>query len=456
MSMEMPGQSGPVVQEIAGDVLILRLSAPPVNVLDPRLRAALAAAIASAQDHAGLRAIVIAGAGRFFSAGVDLREQDAPVAAGSISLRSLCDRIEASRVPVVAVLEGPALGGGAEIALAAHYRIGGPGARIGFPEIALGLIPDAGGTQRLSRIAGSGAALNMLASGRPVVAAVAERMGLLDAVAPDDPVAAAIAFGEGMADEGLGPRPASGRRDRVQDGAAWMAAVAARRAGFDAQTPPAQRAVVDCVEAALLLPWHAAMVFEAETAALVRADGQGRALRHLFGAERRIARSLMRREGAVAVLTDEGEALATTLGTAFGRAAAALVRLGMTPADIDAALVAQGFPVGPFGGTGEDAGPAPGTDDSLAIMTRVLAAVVAEGTRLLATGAVARAGDVDALAVAGLGWPRTTGGPMRMAHDGGLLRLTQAMAGWADEDPIWEVPPLMQRAALQKAGFDAA
>ena len=343
------------------------------------------------------------------------------------------------------------MGGGAEIALAAHYRLALPTATIGLPEVTLGLIPGAGGTQRLPRLVGPAAALAMMLDGHPVSAAAADAMGLIDGVVQTDLPAAAFAFAEGLLARGLGPRPTSARRDKMGDGPGWLALVEQARAAQANSPLHATRRIVDCVEAALLLPFAAGLEFERTAFADMLADPQSRALRHLFLAERRVSPDLVTRDAAGhRVVSTAGLALCSRLALAQVDAFEALIRDGTAAELIDRALVDQGFSVGPFGGTERGAGPS-----GAAIARKINAAVMAEGCRLVAEALVRDAAEVDVLAVTGLAYPRLTGGPMQAAVADGLLPLRTDMARWAVEYPLWTVPPLLDQAVLYAGGFDA-
>src|SRR6187551_460751 len=151
-----------------GDVLILTSDNPPVNALGAAVRQGLQAGIEQARDDDSIKAVVIACAGKTFFAGADITEFGKPMQEPSLPL--LVDQIEALDKPVIAAIHGTALGGGLEVALAAHYRIAVPSAKLGLPEVKLGILPGAGGTQRLPRVAGVEFALELAAKGDPVSA----------------------------------------------------------------------------------------------------------------------------------------------------------------------------------------------------------------------------------------------------------------------------------------------
>lgn len=255
-----------------GAVVELLLTAPGRNALVPPLRAELARALESAFADDGIRAIVLRGTGGNFSSGLDLGEigrQAAPTVA------DLCRMLEDGPKPVVAAIEGVALGAGLDLALAAHWRIAEPAARMGYPEILLGLVPCAGGTQRLPRLIGGAEAVRLLMSGDSVGVAEAIALGLIDRVAEGDLAAAAQA----MAAEAT-LRPTGGRDIGGRQAVGYQQAVARTRAGLDGHLAGPGR-LLDCIEAAQLLPFSQGLEFEAaafaevagsdEVAGLIRA-----------------------------------------------------------------------------------------------------------------------------------------------------------------------------------------
>lgn len=161
-----------------GGVLLVTIDHPPVNALSVDVRRGLLAAAQDADADAGVAAVLIVGEGRAFIAGADIREFGKPPMAPS--LPEVCNRIEACSKPVVVAIHGPALGGGLEVALSAHYRLAMPDARLGLPEVLLGLLPGAGGTQRAPRLMGVKPALEMMLSGRHLGAREALALGLID------------------------------------------------------------------------------------------------------------------------------------------------------------------------------------------------------------------------------------------------------------------------------------
>lgn len=180
-----------VKTEHLGTALLVTKAATPVYAIGHATREGLSQALAQAAATSGLTRVILAGAGRAFAAGADAREFDAaPVAP---HLNETCAGIATSPVPWIAAVTGVALGGGCELALACRYRIAVPAARIGLPEVTLGVVPGAGGTQRLPRLIGLAPALDLISTGKTVTAARAEALGLIDGQA-DDPLAVALAL----------------------------------------------------------------------------------------------------------------------------------------------------------------------------------------------------------------------------------------------------------------------
>jgi 3-hydroxyacyl-CoA dehydrogenase len=177
-----------------GRVAVLTVNNPPVNALSQHVRQGLRDGVKQAVADGGAAAIVIVCAGRTFIAGADITEFGKPPR--EPGFHEVLDMIEGSPKPVVAVIHGTALGGGLEVALACHYRVGVKTARFGLPEVKLGLLPGAGGTQRLPRAVGVPKALSMIVSGDPIGADEALRVGLIDEIVDGDLAAAGVAFAE--------------------------------------------------------------------------------------------------------------------------------------------------------------------------------------------------------------------------------------------------------------------
>ena len=365
------------------------------------------------------------------------------------TLAVLCQRIETCSKPVVVLLQGPAHAAGAQLALSAHYRLAVSGSAIAFTEISMGLLPGGGGTQRLPRFVGADAALRMLLSGKPVPAETAQSIGLIDGIVQGDAGSAAHAYALGVVGEPLGPRRSEGGYARIGQASEVIKTIAATRKALGPKALMAATSIVDCVEAALLLPYEAALEFELAAFEDCFSHPQSIALRHIFQAERQVAKELLALDDTGKRRpTEAGQALVARLFSAQDRAIAWLVGQGISEDSIDRAFVDWGFGSGPFGGT--LAGP---VDDR--VRPRVLGALLAEGARLLDAGKVARAGDVDALAIYGMGYPRRDGGPMRAAHTAGLPRMLRELRGWLPQDRVWAPSTILVRAAQVAGGFDA-
>ena len=285
----MPGS---VTFERHDDVALLRLANPPVNGLSFAMRAALGERVAQALADEAVKAIVIAGADRMFCGGADIREFSAPPPPGAAHLPAILDEIEASPKPVVAAIHGVAAGGGMEVALACHVRLAAPGTRLGLPEVTLGILPGAGGTQRMPRLIGIEKALDVIVGGKlhPVEKAV--ELGFVDECVEGDLVETAIARARQLAVDCTPLRRASkltehldAARGRPEVFDEFRKKMAKRARGFDAPY-----ACVDCVETTLTMPYAEALKNERVVFHRLRESDQSAAQRHAFFAEREVAK----------------------------------------------------------------------------------------------------------------------------------------------------------------------
>ncbi|NBR32367.1 MAG: 3-hydroxyacyl-CoA dehydrogenase [Sphingomonadaceae bacterium] len=273
-----------VTTERHDDVLVILVNNPPVNALSWHVRQGIKDGIDEALGDDAIKAVVLRCAGQTFIAGADITEFGKP--AQGPDFNEVLNSIELASKPVVAAIHGTALGGGLETALVCHYRVAVPSAMLGVPEVKLGLLPGAGGTQRLPRIVGIEVAAQMVSSGDPLPAAKAQELGLVDALAGDATLAEdAIAFARKMIAQG--PRPT---RDRPIIGDIAVieklkAANARKWKGFEA--PYANLA---CVEAATRLPFEEGMKFERTEFMKLMTGSQSAAQRHMFFAERQAAK----------------------------------------------------------------------------------------------------------------------------------------------------------------------
>lgn len=277
-----------VRQERVDNIAVLVIDSPPVNALGLAVRAGLAEGLSAALADPGVAAIVIRAEGRTFPAGADISEFGKPPQ--DPWLPEVCDRIEASPKPVIAAIHGTALGGGLELALAAHWRIALASARVGLPEVTLGILPGAGGTQRTPRLIGAEQALALMITGKPIMAAPALAMGLLDEVVVEDLPGAALALAARLVAEGAAPRPTRERREGLRDPVAYEQAIAAARKTHANDRLPGPRRIVDCVESALLLPFEQGQAYERAAFSELVASPEAAGLRHAFFSERRAAK----------------------------------------------------------------------------------------------------------------------------------------------------------------------
>ncbi len=273
--------------EVHGKVAIATIDNPPVNALGAAVRQGLADAIRQANADTAVAAIVIASAGKAFIAGADISEFGKPPAPPS--LPDVLDAIEASAKPVVAAIQGVALGGGLEVALACHARVALPAAKLGLPEIKLGIIPGAGGTQRLPRLIGAAKAFPMMLSGEPISAGKAVEYGLVDEVASSDVLAAAIRLAEALAAEGRHPVTSEAIGQLTEADREAFEALA-RDAIKKADGMPNVPALVEAVRASFTLPFDEGAAVERKLFLSLVIDERSKALRHVFFAEREVAK----------------------------------------------------------------------------------------------------------------------------------------------------------------------
>ena len=274
--------STPIDYARHGDIAVLRIQNPPVNALSHAVRQGISEAMDRAEADDGVRAVLILGEGRAFIAGADITEFGKPPMEPHLPI--LCNRIEASALLVVASMHGVSLGGGLEVALSAHYRIAQPTARIGLPEVHLGLIPGAGGTQRLPRLVGAEKALEIITSGRQVKAAEALDMGVLDRVTEGDPEAVGLAYTQALLAEGAKRRPVSALP--AAPAIDWDATYDAVLAKGRGQISPA--VAVRAVQAASELPFDAGLKKERDLFAELMDTDQRQGMIHAFFSERAV------------------------------------------------------------------------------------------------------------------------------------------------------------------------
>ncbi len=278
----------PVSCQLHAAVAVIALDNPPVNGLSHAIRLELAAAIERARADPAVGAIVLTGSGSFFSGGADIREFGTPKATAEPTLRQLIDLVESSPKPVIAAIGGTCLGGGFELALAAHHRVASADARLGLPEVKLGLIPGAGGTQRLPRLVGAEQALTLIVGGDPLPASRLAGSALLDGVVEGDPVPAAVAL---AAERGASGAPPRRSRDLLFDDPRLTALAEAARARALAQSrgQPAPLRAIEAIEAAAR-PFEEGLATERQAFQELMQSPESKALRHAFFAERAAGR----------------------------------------------------------------------------------------------------------------------------------------------------------------------
>lgn len=267
-------------------VAVIILDNPPVNGLNHALRQSLMVGLARARDDDAVTAVVLMGANGMFSGGADIREFNTPMAAASPTLREITAALDAFPKLLVAAMDGFAMGGGLELALACHYRVALAQTTLALPEVKLGLLPGAGGTQRLPRLIPVEDALTMIVGGEAVAAERAKALGLLDEVLDGDLLEGAIAFAKWLAAAGRGAR-------RVRDLSARLARPAEFFARHRAELArawrgyPAPLEIVECVAAAVGRPFEGGLEEERRRFEFLVNGAESKAMRHAFFAERK-------------------------------------------------------------------------------------------------------------------------------------------------------------------------
>lgn len=276
------------IYSVRDGTAVITLNNPPVNAMGHAMRQDVMASLESAWADPAVHSIVIIGAGKLFCGGADVKAFNTPASRAEPSSRTIVSKIENSSKPVIAAIHGHALGLGLEFAMGCHYRIALRGAKLGLPEVKLGLLPGGGGTQRLPRLAGVEAALDMIVEGNSASADQALDMGLVDEVATDDLLSAALDFARRVSTRGEHP-VVSRRQARAPADPEWFNTqrqkIATRKRGF-----PAPLECLACIEAAVTKPFEEGMKFERERFDVLVNGVESKAMRHLFLAERAAAK----------------------------------------------------------------------------------------------------------------------------------------------------------------------
>ena len=286
---DKPATTNPISTTLHGDVLIIVSNNPPVNSLGHAVRQGLVEGIREAEADENVKAVVIVGEGQTFFAGADISEFGTPKAFAEPMLPQVVDIIENCSKPVVAAIHGTALGGGLEVALACHYRVALPSAKLGTPEVKLGLLPGAGGTQRLPRVAGVRKALEMCATGNPISAKEAFDCGLVDRLIEDDLIPHAVGYAEEVRD--VRPLPKSSERQYKINECdptvfeEFRKENARKFRGFDAP-----EANIRAVEYSCKLPYERGVLEERKLFMELMSGNQAKAQQYFFFAERKAAK----------------------------------------------------------------------------------------------------------------------------------------------------------------------
>ena len=292
-----------------GSIAVIALDNPPVNALGYGVRQALADGLERAAADSSIKAVVVTGAGTSFCGGADVGEFGLPAMLAAPHLSDLCDQVEGFAKPVIAALNGVALGGGLELAMCCHYRVALASAQVGLPEVKLGILPGAGGTQRLPRLVGPERALNMIVSGTPITARDLESTALFDEVTESDVTAAALSFAARAVAANMPLKKARDLVVKMPNAEAFFdfarGAVAALAKHY-----PAPVRCIDAVEAAVLKPFDEGMKVERAAFTELLMSTESKALRHVFFAIRAAskvppdvpAETTPRRVGSVAII----------------------------------------------------------------------------------------------------------------------------------------------------------
>ncbi|MES2991838.1 MAG: 3-hydroxyacyl-CoA dehydrogenase NAD-binding domain-containing protein [Pseudomonadota bacterium] len=273
--------------ELRGNVAVITMDNPPVNGLGHATRLGIVEGVERAHADAAVKAIVITGAGKAFSGGADIKEFGSPKALAEPNLLSVILALEAGSKPIVAAIHSVCMGGGLELALGCHYRIAAKGTQVALPEVKIGLIPGAGGTQRLPRVLGVENAMNMIVSGEPVkseMLAMAPGQKLFDKIAEGDLMTEALAFATEVADKK--PLPLVRNLKVTHPSADAYVQFVKNMVGGMSKNFPAPLKCVEAVAGSLKLPFDAGMKLERELFTALMFTPESKALRHAFMAER--------------------------------------------------------------------------------------------------------------------------------------------------------------------------
>ncbi len=402
--------------EVRDGIAVLTMDNPPVNSLGLGNRRFIADAVRRAEDDAAVRAIVLTGRGRAFCGGADIREFNRPEATAAPDLVDVITQVEACNKPVVAAIHGVVMGGGLELAMGCHYRVVEAGTQVALPEVRIGILPGATGTQRLPRLIGLEPALNMIVTGDTAMAEALFALPgqrLFDALVAADVVAAAVAFAHEKA--ALRPLPRSRELRVTHPDAEGFLHFARNAVAASSQHFPAPLRCLDCVAQSVRLPFDAAVAYEREAVTELVWTPESAALRHAFFSER-----------AAKKAAGPGDAvIAERMLARWREAAQQLMAESVDPRAIARATRAFGFaPELPAASPAAAATAARPVDDD-AIVQRLMRAMVEEGARLIDEGVAAHASHIDHLFLSTQGFPRWRGGPMYVGSLAGWCALVE-------------------------------
>lgn len=269
---------------IHGNIAVCTLSNPPVNAMGHALRQELMTNLGAAWSNPAVKGIVIIGAGKLFCGGADVKAFGTPASRAEPSSRTILQQIESSAKPVIAAIHGSALGLGFEFAMGCHYRIAQRGAKLGLPEVKLGLLPGGGGTQRLPRLVGVEAAAKVIVGGEPVNADEALALGAIDEVATGDLLSAALAFAMRVAQNS--EHPVASKLQALPPTDHSFFQLERKRIASSLRGQPAPLECLACIEAATTMSFDEGLKFERERFDVLLSGTESKAMRHLFLAER--------------------------------------------------------------------------------------------------------------------------------------------------------------------------
>ena len=275
-----------VTYTVHDGVAVIAMNNPPVNGLGSVLRPGIMDGLQKAAADPAVKALVIMGTAKAFSGGADIREFNTPKSTMSPTMAEIQVVQDGFTKPLVAAISGFALGGGLELALACHYRVAAPKSSLGLPEVKLGLLPGAGGTQRLPRIVGATEALKMMSTGNPVTTEKALELGLIEAIVTGDLLEGAVAFANKLVADGKGPRRVRDQSVRVDGDPKAFFETARVEVEKAARGFPAPLQILGCVEAAATLPFDEGKQEERRRFQILVDGTESKALRHMFFAER--------------------------------------------------------------------------------------------------------------------------------------------------------------------------